>query len=248
MSAIATFGRGLANAGLNAILPPRCFACGVTVERPGTLCPDCWEATRFISPPVCAACGLPFDFDLGPDALCGACTREPPVFDRARAVMAYDDLSKRLVLGFKHGDRTEAAPAFAGWMARAGAELIAAADVIAPVPLHWLRLFRRRYNQSALLARALAQASGRPVVADLLVRRRATPPQGRLSVAARQKNVAGAFAVKPARRADAKGRRVLLIDDVMTTGATVSACAKALRAGGAAGVDVLVLARVLRAD
>lgn len=200
-----------------------------------------------MAPPHCACCGLPFEYDLGPDALCGACTRARPAFDRARSVMRYNDASKRLILGFKHGDRTEGAPAFGAWLARAGANLIAEADLIAPVPLHRWRLLGRRYNQAALLAHALGQETDLPVVSDLLLRRRFTPSQGRLSVSARQRNVTGAFAVKPARAARLTDRRVLLVDDVLTTGATVSACARALRRGGAAAVEVLVLARVVRA-
>lgn len=231
---------------LDLLLPPRCLACGVEVVRPGALCPRCWDEVAFISPPFCALCGYPFEFDPGTGALCAACLREPPAFDRARAVMRYDARGRALVLGFKHGDRTEGAPAYAVWLARAGAELLAEADVLAPVPLHWRRLFARRYNQAALLAQALAQASGVPLVPDLLRRRRATPSQGRLSAVGRARNVAGAFAVTPARAAALAGRHVLLIDDVLTTGATVAACAATLRRAGAAGVDVLVLARVVR--
>ncbi len=240
--------RKLPQLALNAVLPPRCLSCGALVERSGALCGTCWAEIAFLAPPLCACCGLPFEYDLGPGALCGACTHEPPRFTRARAVMRYNEASKRLILGFKHGDRSEGAPAFGAWLARAGAELIEAAEVIAPVPLHRWRLLARRYNQAALLAHAVGRESGRPVISDLLVRRRFTPSQGRLSRAARRRNVAGAFAVKPARAACLAGRRVLLVDDVLTTGATVAACTRTLRRGGAAAVDVLVLARVLRAD
>ena len=160
--------------------------------------------------------------------------------------MVYDQASRGLILSLKHRDRTEAAPAYGEWLARGAAELVDQVDLVAPVPLHWIRLFLRRYNQSALLAAALARRIERPHVPDLLVRRRNTPSQGRLSLAARQRNVAGAFAVHPGRRAALQGRRVLLVDDVLTTGATVTACANVLLRAGAAGVDVLVLARVLR--
>ncbi|MCG8360753.1 MAG: ComF family protein [Kiloniellales bacterium] len=243
---LVDLGSGLSAAALNAILPPRCIACGITVERPGNLCPDCWDGMDFLAPPWCTACGLPFEYDLGAEALCGDCSRALPPYARGRAVMAYDEASRRLLLRFKHSDRTDAAPAFAAWMARAGAALAEEAELIVPVPLHWTRLFRRRYNQAALLALALGRRCDKPVVTDLLLRRRATPSQGRLSRSARARNVAGAFAVKPARRARLRGRRVLLIDDVMTTGATLEACSRALLAGGAGAVDVLVLARVLR--
>ena len=252
VSNAADFLRSLPQLALNAVLPPRCLACGALVERSGALCADCWPEVAFIAPPYCACCGLPFEYDLGPEALCGACTREPPAYDRARAVMRYNDASRRLILAFKHGDRTEGAPAYGAWLARAGADLIAGADMILPVPLHRWRLLSRRYNQAALLAQALGRETGLPVVTDLLLRRRHTPSQGRLSPAARRRNVAGAFAVRASGRASGKarlaGRRVLLVDDVYTTGATIEACARVLRRGGAAAVSVLVLARVLRAD
>jgi ComF family protein len=238
--------RRLPAAVLDALLPPRCLGCGGSVEQQGTLCTDCWLGIEFLAPPCCACCGLPFEYDLAPDALCGACAAQPPAYERARAVMRYGDVSKRLLLGFKHADRTDGAPAYGAWLARSGAELIDRADVIAPVPLHRIRLFNRRYNQSALLAAAVARASGLPVVPDLLLRRRNTPSQGRLSISQRWRNVTGAFAVNPARRAALEGARVLLIDDVMTTGATVEICSRTLRRGGARAVDVLVLARVVR--
>jgi ComF family protein len=238
--------RGLSGLALNALLPPRCLGCGTAVARTAALCASCWKGVQFLDPPLCALCGFPLEYDLGPEALCGACAREPPGFDRARAVMRYDEGSRRLVLGFKHADRTEGAAAYGAWLARAGAELAAEADVIAPVPLHWIRLFARRFNQAALLAQALGRETGLQVVPDLLQRRRHTPSQGRLSVTQRRQNVAGAFAVKDSHAALLRDRRVLLVDDVLTTGATAAACAGALRRGGARAVDVLVLARVVR--
>ncbi|WP_420346474.1 double zinc ribbon domain-containing protein [Pelagibius sp.] len=231
---------------MDLLLPPRCLSCGALVSAQGALCVPCWSAMTFVGDPQCGCCGLPFDHDPGGEMLCGACLREAPPFDRARAVLRYDDASRRLVLGFKHADRTEAAATFAGWMARAAPQLLADCAVIAPVPLHWRRLFGRRYNQSALLSQALAAQSGRPGLPDLLVRLRATPSQGRLSATQRRQNVAGAFAVRPGRAALLRGRRLLLVDDVMTTGATVAACARAARAAGAEAVDVVVLARALR--
>lgn len=243
---------------LDLVLPPRCLGCGVLVENQGALCPACWSGITFLAEPLCRRCGLPFAYDeaaAGPGEggglECGACLAEAPPFARARAVMRYDDGSRPLLLGFKHGDRTEAAAPYAAWMARSGRELLAAAEVVAPVPLHWRRLFSRRYNQAALLARALARAGnlangGLAEVPDLLQRRRATPSQGRLTRSERQRNVAGAFAVNPRRAALLQGRRLLLVDDVMTTGATVAACSRAALKAGAAAVDVLVLARALR--
>jgi ComF family protein len=238
--------RQWAHVALGAVLPARCLGCGVVVERPGTLCPACWRAIDFLAPPHCACCGMPFELDPGEAARCGACMARPPSFARARAVFRYSDASRPLILGFKHGDRLHGTRAYGTWMARAGAELLAEASVIVPVPLHWTRLFMRRYNQAALLANALAAASGVPAVPDLLLRRRRTPSQGRLNAAERRKNVRGAFAVSARSAGRLADARVLLIDDVFTTGATVDACAKALLAAGAAEVDVLTLARVVR--
>ena len=183
------------------------------------LCGPCWRQIDFLGAPMCGACGLPFSFDPGlvEDVLCGACARHRPPYERARAVMAYGDFSRKLILAFKHGDRTDTAPALSRWLAASGRDLIADAEVIAPVQ-------------------------------DLLVRRKRTPPQGRLSRSARRRNVRGAFKVHAARREGLAGRRVLLIDDVLTTGATVQACAEVLLRAGAKAVDVLTLARVVRAE
>lgn len=249
--------RPAARLALDALLPPQCLSCAELVSEPGALCATCWAKLRFIAQPFCRICGWPFEIDPAggdtaagppPDLVCGACLREPPRFDRARSVLVYDDASRPLVLGFKHADRTHAAPAFARWMARAGADLFATADVIAPVPLHWSRMLARRYNQAALLTNALARLTDAPSVPDLLIRRRRTPSQGRLSRSERFRNVAGAFSVRPARLPLVRGRRVVLVDDVLTTGATVGACAAVLRRAGAASIDVVSLARVVRPE
>ncbi len=216
------------------------------VHEPGTLCAACWEQIDFLGEPLCHACGVPFEFDHGADTLCGVCVREPPRFERARAVMRYNEHSRDLILGFKYADRTFAAPAFGRWMVRAAAGLIDDADLVVPVPLHRLRLLRRRYNQAALLTLAIAKLAGKQAAPDLLVRRRATPSQGRLSPSQRRANVRGAFAVRAQRRDMLAGKRVLLVDDVMTTGATVSASARVLLRAGAVAVDVITLARVVR--
>ena len=232
---------------LDLMLPPRCLRCGVTVEGQGRLCAECWRSLTFLGPPQCRLCGYPLPHALPAAPLCGACAREEPPYDRARAALRYDDGARRLILAFKHADRTDTAPAFGVWLARAGAELLAEAELIAPVPLHRFRVLRRGYNQSAILARALAGETGLPLIPDLLQRPRATPSQQGLSGQARLENVtAGAFRVHPWHRQRAEGRRVVLIDDVLTTGATAGACARVLRRAGASQVDVLTLARVVR--
>ncbi len=232
---------------LDLLLPPRCLGCGARVEDQGALCAACWTGLAFLGPPQCRMCGYPLPHALPEAPLCGACAAEPPAWDRARAAFRYDDGSRRLILGFKHADRTDIAPAFGRWLARAAGDLLDDAPVIAPVPLHRWRLLRRGYNQVALLAHALGRETGLPVVPDLLQRVRATASQQGLSGRARQENVTSrAFRVHPWQRKRPAGRRILLVDDVLTTGATASACARVLHQAGAAGVDVLTLARVVR--
>jgi ComF family protein len=240
--------RGAGRAALDLVLPPRCLACGVTVAVTHALCPACWSEIAFLGAPQCACCGRPFAEPTAPETLCGACLKRRPLYHRARAVCRYDEASKRLVLAFKHGDRTDTVPALARWLARAGDALIADCDLIAPVPLHWTRLFARRFNQAAMLALATGRLAGRPVVPDLLERRKRTPPQGRSSRDQRRRNVAGAFAVARRHRAAVADRRILLIDDVLTTGSTAEACSRALLGAGAAAVDVLTLALVVRGE
>jgi len=239
--------RRAARLALDLVLPPLCLVCRKPVGEPGALCPACWGAIRFIGPPLCDRCGLPFEHAQAV-ALCGECMAHPPAFTQARTVMRYDEASKPLILRFKNADRVHAAPALARWIARAGGDVLARAELIVPIPLHWRRLFRRRYNQSALIARALARQSGIAWSPDALARLRPTPSQGGLTARERRLNVRGAFAVPERRRALVAGKRVALIDDVLTTGATLDAAARALLRAGAASVDALAIARVLRAD
>ncbi len=226
---------------LDLLLPPRCLSCKTIVATPGALCPACWDGLRLLAPPHCARCGLPFATDTGAAILCGSCLDGSAQFGRARAALRYDASSRSMILGFKHGDRTALAVPFARWMARAGRELLADADMLVPVPLHPWRLFRRRYNQAALLTKALSRLTGVAHRPDALARIRATPPQGTMGRFGRRRNVAGAFRLTAA----VEGRHVLLVDDVLTTGVTVDECARVLKAGGARQVDVLTLARVV---
>lgn len=238
--AAAEAGRAL----LDVLFPPACPACEAPVDRAHALCAACWSKARFIDGPACGTCGTPFEFHT-PDALrCGACLAAPPPFTLARSALVYDDISKALVLGFKHADRLDLAPALVRWMARAGAPVLAGADLIAPIPLHWRRLLMRRYNQAAEIARGVARQTGLPYAPELLDRTRETPSQGAMpSARARRRNMRGAFRVPDA--AQAKGRTVVVVDDVYTTGATLSTAAKALLRAGAAEVRCLTLARVV---
>ena len=233
--------------GLDFLFPPLCIACGERIGEPYALCGKCWHAVSFVEGAVCIRCGLPFDIDTGENTVCGGCYAEPNAFDCARAILRYDEASKSLILGFKHGDRLERSPAFIGWLERVGGVLAEDADIVVPVPLHRSRLWRRRYNQSALLAKGLARRFDKAYGPTALVRLRKTPSQGSMpSAKARQRNVAGAFRVTERGKEEVRGKRVLLLDDVYTTGATLNACARALRRAGAVRVNVLTLARVVR--
>ncbi len=233
---------------MDMILPPRCFVTGEIVDSPGKLSASAWSELRFIGAPQCAACGYPFDFAMDKDATCGGCLRERPLYQSARAALVYDEGSRGVILKFKHADRTDGVHTLAGWMERAGADLLRTSDVIVPVPLHRWRLLRRRYNQSALLAQALATRNGKIYVADMLVRTRSTPIQGHKGFRERYKNVKGAFGTNPKRVTALQGKIILLIDDVYTSGATINECTKTLLSGGAASVRVLTLARVVKPD
>jgi ComF family protein len=233
---------GAARAMLDLILPPLDTA-GAPALTSG-LTADIWSRITFLETPVCDGCGAPWEFDPGPGVRCAACVARPRAYDRARAACLYDENSRDLVLKLKHADRTDLAPVLARWLLRSGRDLLDEAEVIVPVPLHRWRLLSRRYNQMAEIARPLGALTGVAVAPDALIRVRRTESQGGKSAAGRRRNVAGAFAVPPARRPRIDGRRVLLIDDVLTTGATAHACPRALKAVGAAAVDLAVIAKV----
>lgn len=213
------------------------------------LTPDAWSRIRFLEAPVCDGCGAAFEYDGGAfaEARCAACIAQPYAFERARAACLYDEASRGLILRYKHGDQQQFAPLFARWIGRAAAELIETADAVAPVPLHPFRLLSRRFNQAAEIARPLARSAGRDYLPDALIRSAHTASQGGKSRRGRRVNVKKAFAVTEAGRRRVRGRRILLIDDVLTTGATGEACARALIEAGARAVDLAVIARVRNA-
>lgn len=203
-----------------------------------------WADVTFLDAPWCEACGFPFEYAVQGGSLCARCSVKRPAFDRARAAMAYDDGSRALILSFKHGGRTEGLASFAAQMRRAGRDILTDADLLIPVPLHSTRLIKRRYNQATLLARALAKITPAEFAPDVLFRTRRTDSQGGFNARARAENVRGAFSVNQIDRI--KGRNLVLIDDVLTTGATLEACARALKQAGAARVDGICLARVAK--
>ncbi len=237
--------RDLGRAAADLILPPLAHDSREATASAG-LSPDAWSRIVFLDGPVCDGCGAPFEHDIvleGP-ARCLGCQARPFRFERARAACVYDEASRGLILRFKHGDQPQFGPLFARWISRAAADLVAEADAVAPVPLHPLRLLSRRFNQAAEIARPLARAAGLDYLPDALERLRATPSQGGRSGRGRRENVRGAFRLTPTGARRVKGRRILLVDDVLTTGATAEACARALLDGGARAGDLVAAARV----
>jgi ComF family protein len=234
----------LAQTALDTLYPPTCLACRAATDRHGALCPRCWSAMRFIERPFCERLGTPFEHDLGQGLISPQAMADPPAFARARAVARFEDGPARtLVHRLKYSDRAELARPVARWMARAGADLMADADLLAPVPLHALRLWRRRFNQAAALTAEVSRQTGKPCDLAVLRRVKATRSQVGLSRAQRAENVQGAFRV--AEGAAVRGLNVVLIDDVLTSGATANAASRALLRAGAKRVDVLVFARVV---
>ena len=238
--------RALGGAILDLFYPPSCLSCRGAVSAPHTLCSACWNEVRFIERPYCERLGTPFAQDLGPGLLSPECMADPPVWNRARAVCAFDEgPARRIVYRFKYWDRMEVAKPLGLWMARAGAELLEEADLLVPVPLHRTRLALRRFNQAMALAQSVSRACGVPVEATALARVKPTPPQVGLSRVQRAVNLQGAFRVTDEGRPGIADARLVLVDDVLTTGATTNAAARALLRAGAANVDVLTFARVV---
>ena len=236
----------LGSLALNAVFPPRCPSCHTQVAVDGNFCASCFAQVKLIAPPFCACCGIPFVATMGEGALCPECLVEPPEFAAARAVMVYDRISAPLITSLKFHDQWSGVTRYGEMMRAASDGLLARSDMVVPVPLHWQRLLKRRYNQAAVLAYRLAEAAGLPCRLDILKRVRSAPPQMRLDRATRLKNVRKVFALNERSMADVKNKTILLIDDVVTTGATVNACAKLLKKAGAKEVNVLALARTVK--
>jgi ComF family protein len=229
---------------LDVALPSLCPACREPIEGTG-LCAACWSKLSFIARPYCERLGIPFVYDPGPGILSMEAIADPPAYHRARAAVRYDEIARALVLALKYGDRLDLAPTMGRWTAQAGREILREADALVPVPLHWRRLWARRFNQSAALAAAISAASGVPVATAALKRIKATAQQVGLSRTERAANVQGAFRVPDEGKIEVRGRRLIVVDDVLTSGATAEGCARALLRAGAANVDVLVFARVV---
>ncbi len=248
--AVLDGGLGVGRAALDLALPGHCPACDEIASEPGQLCAACFRKAVFITDPCCDRCGTAFASEgfVGLSLCCPRCDAEPPPWRRARAAFTYDELSRRLILPLKYADRTENARVLGRHMARAGKTLLAEADLLVPVPLHKRRLFTRRYNQATLLARNVGRLVKTAVSVDALVRTRATATLVGHSPSERAATVAGAIALRPSRRESIVGRRIVLIDDVLTTGATAGVCARVLLESGAASVDVLAAARTTRED
>lgn len=230
---------------LEVALPPLCPSCRDPVGDGAGLCATCWAKLTPIERPFCEKLGIPFAYDPGPGIYSMQAIADPPAYARARAAVRYDDIARTMVHALKYGDRLDLAPTMARWMGRAGTELLADADVVVPVPLHWRRMWARRFNQSATLAKLLSAESGVAASFTALKRVKATPQQVGLTKSERAANVQGAFRVEAEAKGEVARRHVLLVDDVLTSGATVDACARTLLRAGARQVDVLVFARVV---
>lgn len=244
VDAVRRAGRDIAGRLADLIIPPTCLACYEPLGQHDTVCANCWARISFIRAPLCDRLGLPMPFDAGTPMISAAAVANPPIYDHARAVAHYSGVMREMILAFKYGDSHNARKLFGRWLLSCGGDLVDACDVIAPVPMHPRRLLARRFNQAALLAQELARRADRPYGAQLVKRVRATTAQVGLTSAQRRSNLAGAFRVPASASGRVAGRAVLLVDDVITTGTTLDACARALRRAGAERVDAVALAIV----
>lgn len=236
-----------ATSALDFFFPPRCLISHDPVDHQGMIAPRIWAKLNFIAAPLCVQCGVPFEYEIAEGTKCADCLEYPPSYDTHRSAVIYDDHSKDLILGFKHADQTHAVTVFLPWLQKAGAEMLKDSDLIVPVPLHRNRLIKRRYNQAVILGDYLARETSTEICVDALSRIKATQSQGHLKPAERAKNVRKAFIVNPDRAEILKDKKILLIDDVYTSGATVNECARILKKDGrAAKVSVLTIAKTVR--
>lgn len=247
MARLGAHAKALVRAGGEVLWPSRSLVSGARDIGEGALSPSEFAQLSFISDPVCNTCGQPQEVDLGEEAVCAACLAKPPKWDAARSALVYDEASRRIVLDLKRSGRRDGLAIMSNWMVQAARPLLEGADMVMPVPLHYRRLASRGFNQSGWLAAGLARRAGLPLRVDILRRVKPTPSQGGLSPRARKRNVSGAFAIRKGKARAVEGRQILLVDDVLTTGATLEACIRPLLKAGAAGVDVVTLARVVRA-
>ncbi len=228
------------------ILPPVCIACRTATNKQNTLCPQCWTNVNFIVPPICDRLGIPLPYNVGQPHISVAAIINPPIYDRARTVAEFTGSMRTLIHGLKYADRHEGLQLFGKWLINAGKDILEEADLIVPVPLHPWRLWSRRFNQSSLLAQAVSQQSNIPIDHLILKRKRNTKAQVGQTRKQREKNVSGAFIIQKSNNSKVENKNIVLVDDVLTTGATINACTKALKKANANKVDILTLARVIQ--
>ena len=228
---------------LNLLCPPRCPICRETVDEAHCLCPNCYGKLNFITHPCCEICGRPFEYAAFNSVVCGSCLKNKPKFSMARSILEYDDFSKQLILSFKHGDRTDLTPILVKFLLLADPKIFENVDMIVPVPQHWARRFKRQYNQASLLGKVLGKQKGISFNPSILRRIKNTESQGHKLRKQREQNVKGVFHVMTPDKI--RGKTILVIDDVMTTGATLNECAKVLRRAGAKEVKAITVYRVI---